>query len=122
MRNGFTHYGRALFGVYMKYIKGIDNFDIEGDTAITVGKFDGIHRGHSLLTKKLVGYAKKQGMKSVAITFDVSPRIRLSDPDAGSDKNIITANERAMLLEREGLDAILELEFTDELGNFYPID
>ncbi len=106
----------------MEYIKGIENVDIKGETAVTVGKFDGIHRGHSLLTKKLVGYAKKQDMKSVAITFDVSPRIRLFDPNDGLDKNIITADERAMLLEREGVDAILELEFTDELMSMEPED
>ena len=101
----------------MEYIKGIENYIDGMGTAVMVGKFDGIHRGHNLLTKKLVGYAKKHGLCSVAVTFDISPRIKING-DAG--KNIITSAERVMLLEREGVDTLLELEFTDELMSMEP--
>ena len=104
----------------MEYIKGIENYISEKPAVVMVGKFDGIHRGHSLLTKKLVGYAAKHDMTSVVVTFDVSPRIRLGGADV--EKNIITADERAMLLSREGVDVLLELFFTDELMSMEPED
>ncbi|MCR5098596.1 MAG: bifunctional riboflavin kinase/FAD synthetase [Lachnospiraceae bacterium] len=103
----------------MDYIKGIENYRSDRPSGIMVGKFDGIHRGHGLLTKKLTQHAKKKGLCSLAVTFDVSPRLRLKT-DGLTDKNIITADERAMLLEKEGVDAILELEFTDELMSMEP--
>ena len=103
----------------MDYIKGIENYRSDKPAGIMVGKFDGIHRGHGLLTKKLNGHARKNGLLSLAVTFDVSPRIRVKE-DELTDKNIITANERAMLLKKEGVDAILELEFNDELMAMEP--
>ena len=103
----------------MEYIKGIENYNLKEPTAVMVGKFDGIHRGHGLLTKKVTGFAKNNGLKSLAVTFDISPRIRLKEKDVPG-KNIITADERAMLLEKEGVDLLLELEFTDELMAMEP--
>ena len=103
----------------MDYIKGIENYNNDSPSAVMVGKFDGIHRGHGLLTKKLTGHAKKRGLTSLAITFDISPRLKLKTDDT-TDKNIITANERAMLFEKEGVEAVLELEFTDELMSMEP--
>ncbi len=105
----------------MKYIKGIEGFSQELPVAVMVGKFDGIHRGHGILTKKLVGYARKHDMTSMAVTFDISPRARLKSDDI-YDKNIITSEERAMLLEKEGVDVLLELEFSDELMAMEPED
>ena len=105
----------------MEYIKGIENFNSKEPTAVMVGKFDGIHRGHGLLTKKLTGYAKKNGIRSLAVTFDISPRFKVGGDDE-LEKNIITADERAMLLEKEGVDQLLELKFTDELMSMEPED
>ena len=103
----------------MEHISGIENINIEGFSAVTVGKFDGIHRGHGLLTKKLVGYAGKNDLSSVAVTFDISPRLKLNKEDE-IGQNIITASERAMLLGKEGVDFLLELEFTEALMTMEP--
>ena len=60
----------------MKIITSLVNETISENTAVTVGKFDGIHKGHELLTEKLRGQ-KEKGLASCVLTFDVSPRIRL---------------------------------------------
>ena len=41
----------------MQYIKGIDAFREEKRTAVTLGKFDGLHRGHQKLIEKIRSYA-----------------------------------------------------------------
>ena len=47
---------------------------IEGDTAVAIGKFDGLHIGHDLILKKLASF-KKQGIKTVLLSFDPSPDV-----------------------------------------------
>ncbi len=61
----------------MEYIKQNITFKIEEPTVLSLGKFDGLHRGHELL----MGYmAEKKkglpGLKAVVFTFDVPPRGR----------------------------------------------
>ena len=53
----------------MKIITGMDDCRFNIKTAVTVGKFDGLHMGHEKLLEKVVGL-KKFGYDSTVITFD----------------------------------------------------
>lgn len=97
----------------MIYVKGIEKFSWEGPTAITIGKFDGIHRGHELLVSKIHAQAIHE-MAAVMVTFDHSPRVILGK-EAKDDRNLVTAAERSMLLSKQGLDFLVELPFSDEI-------
>lgn len=44
----------------MQYIKGLDAFDGRNHTAVTLGKFDGLHRGHQKLLNRIMKYAQKE--------------------------------------------------------------
>lgn len=55
----------------MKYITGTRDFHLE-NTAVALGKFDGLHRGHQILIDKIKRY-KAQGLKAVMFTFDFHP-------------------------------------------------
>ena len=44
----------------MIILKGEDVFLVKEGTAVTIGKFDGIHRGHKRLIEDVLGYAKKK--------------------------------------------------------------
>ncbi|MCR4675239.1 MAG: bifunctional riboflavin kinase/FAD synthetase [Lachnospiraceae bacterium] len=92
---------------------------MDTDTSITIGKFDGIHRGHEFLAEKIVDDAKQNGRKSVVVTFDKSPRFSFDDKEE-EIKNLITNEERAMILENIGVDYILELSFTKEMMSMEP--
>lgn len=52
----------------MKYIKNTLDFHVEEPTVISLGKFDGIHRGHELLMEKLA-QKKEEGLKAAIFTF-----------------------------------------------------
>ena len=47
----------------MKIIKAIKDIDIEFDTVVTIGNFDGVHKGHQVLIEKTATYAKARGIK-----------------------------------------------------------
>jgi len=53
----------------LKIIHSISNFSSSSSTIVTIGTFDGIHVGHQKILKDLIDTAKKEGKKSVLLTF-----------------------------------------------------
>ncbi len=89
---------------------------ITEDTAITVGKFDGLHKGHELLTHKIL-QQEEIGLKSLVLTFDVSPRIYLKKD---TEKQLITNEERAEFLQKECISYLAQCPFQDEVMPLEP--
>ena len=59
----------------MKVLNGYSK--IRQNTVLTIGNFDGIHKGHQKIIKKVVELSKKNNLKSVVITFRPHPNIFL---------------------------------------------
>ena len=95
----------------MNYLTGKD-FRLTG-TAVTLGKFDGVHLGHRELLSE-VERGKAAGLKSVMFTFNISPRNLLSDADL---KQIDTNEERAALMSETGIDYLIDYPFTRETAD-----
>lgn len=95
----------------MEYIKDPD-FHLE-NTAVALGKFEGLHRGHQLLFDE-IKKQKKAGLKSVVFTFDMPPRSALSGDQ--SYQQIYTKEERRFLLEEMHIDILIEHPFTKEFA------
>ena len=90
------------------------------ETAVTIGKFDGVHLGHQALLASLVDVAEEHGIASVALTFDRHPDALLN-PD--SVKLPITGPRQKQFLIREtGVDALLTLTFDEALAALSPED
>ena len=75
----------------MHYIKGIENYHNENRTAITLGKFDGLHLGHQILIERVIEHQKNDGVDSVVFAFDMP-----------TDMRLLTSKEKAEKLAREG--------------------
>ena len=58
----------------MQIISGTTNFVCAGDTAVAIGKFDGIHRGHRKLLDQILK-AKEDGLLAAVFTFDPPPGV-----------------------------------------------
>jgi len=86
------------------------NFDAVR-SAVTIGSYDGVHLGHRAILAKLVKSAKKQGLRSVLITFEPHPRLILRREKKRPLKLITTLEEKKTLLAPLGLDVVLVLEF-----------
>ena len=96
----------------MQYIHNTVDFKIEEDTVITLGKFDGLHRGHELLMENLLNWREKYRYKAVVFTFDIPPRQQVN----GVDTRVLTTNEeKRAIFERSGVDYLIECPFTPEV-------
>ena len=96
----------------MKYIKNTLEFQIEEPTVITLGKFDGLHRGHELLMEALHEKCSMNGYKSVVFTFDMPPKQQTQ----GVFGQVITTNtEKHDIFEQAGIDYLIECPFTKDI-------
>lgn len=86
------------------------------NTAIALGKFDGIHVGHQLLIEGLQNERLK-GRQALVFTFGDSPMSVLS---GGSKKSIYTSEEKALYFNNLGVDVLLEYPFTMEFASMTP--
>ncbi len=82
---------------------------------ITIGMFDGVHRGHQLLIRSVREAAQKAGGESVILTFDPHPRILLSK-DSGNLRFLTSLEEKKGLLEEAGIGHLVVMPFTRELS------
>lgn len=95
----------------MYIIRGLKNVPphLRGG-AVTIGNFDGVHLGHQAVFATLRGLAARHDAPALAITFEPHPR-RLLRPDEPLAR-ITGVRGKARWMERNGLDAMLVLQFT----------
>lgn len=91
-----------------------------GRSVITIGVFDGVHRGHQQLIERAVARAKERELPSVLITFDPHPAevIRPGTHPA----RLTTLRRRAELVAEFGIDAFCVLPFTLALSQMEPVE
>jgi len=99
----------------MKVYHSIEDFPSEINTIITIGTFDGVHKGHKQVIKKLNNIAKKQGFESVVLTLYPHPRHVLY-PDDQQLKLLNTIDEKIEELKKSGLQHFVVHEFTKEFS------
>ena len=81
----------------MEYMKGIDGLYIQEETAVTLGKFDGVHRGHQKLLSRIL---EKKNLKSVMFTIN-----------GRKSGFVLTDEEKRFMLEKTGLSYLIDCPF-----------
>jgi riboflavin kinase/FMN adenylyltransferase len=89
-----------------------------GPSALTIGNFDGVHRGHRAILKRVVALARERGWKPSALTFHPHP-MSVVAPDR-APRLLTTAERRVLLMGEEGIEQVLILPFTQEIAHWPP--
>lgn len=92
--------------------------DVQLDTRsiITVGTFDGLHRGHQEIVRALKKEARARQGSTTVVTFDPHPQMVLQRPDKPPVQILTTTAEKIALLQRENVDRVLVIPFTLEFS------
>lgn len=95
----------------MRYEKDFGQLQLEEPVALSLGKFDGLHKGHEFLLRAVIE-KKKSHLAAAVFTFDIPPA-SLAD---GKASGLITTNqEKLRLFELLGVDYLIECPFTKEM-------
>jgi riboflavin kinase/FMN adenylyltransferase len=89
-----------------------------GPCAITIGNFDGVHKGHRQIMRRVRDIAEQNGWRSAVLTFDPHPS-KLVAPDR-APRLLTTAEQRARLILEQGIDEVLILPFTPDIAKLTP--
>jgi len=98
----------------MQIIDDLSQIHLDKDTILTIGAFDGVHRGHQYLIGQLLKKARHTHRLAGLITFHPHPNAVLSPRNP--TRYITTPGEKAALLERLGLDIVAILPFNQEIA------
>ena len=88
------------------------------DSAVSIGKFDGVHTGHRAVITELQAVAERENLAAVVVTFDRHPLALLSPQTCPS--TLVSAEQKLKLIAETGVDATLLLEFNHALSSLPP--
>jgi riboflavin kinase/FMN adenylyltransferase len=102
----------------MELVQGTGSLPVEGESAVTIGFYDGVHRGHQAVIGRAVAVARERGLRAVAVTFDRHPLETLSP--GKTPQLLTTLRRKAALIEGLGVDLLFVLEFTEAVSRWPP--
>lgn len=103
----------------LKVYRSLDEFPADfGPCVVTIGNFDGVHRGHRMILELAAATARKHGWRIATLTFDPHP-LQIVAPDR-APKVMTTIEQRRQLMEQLGVDAMVVLPFTEEFSKQSP--
>lgn len=99
----------------MKVVTNLKKYTLTTPLALSIGMFDGVHRGHQSIFSKLRTIADEKGLSTAAFTFWPHPR-KVFNPDDDL-KLLNTIEEKTYLIEKNGIDTLFLKEFDEAFRN-----
>jgi riboflavin kinase / FMN adenylyltransferase len=107
----------------MRVFRGIHHPDLAPACALTIGNFDGVHRGHQAMLALLINEARHRGLPSCVMTFEPHPRdffaLKAGTPEKAPAR-IATLRDKLQELERCGVDQVVLMRFDGRLAGQSP--
>ncbi len=100
----------------MEIIRNTTDFQLSSDTAVALGKFDGVHVGHRRLLEKILEQ-RGRGRKACVVTFDPAPAVLFGYSD---EKELSTAEEKRRLFAEMGVDILIEFPMNRDTAAIPP--
>ncbi|MCG8607595.1 bifunctional riboflavin kinase/FAD synthetase [bacterium] len=101
----------------MKVYRNLGSLKRNLNNVLTVGTFDGVHRGHQFILDELKTRATALGAQTTVVTFDPHPQLVLNSTDRPPLKVLTTTEEKVDLLTSLGIDQIVVIEFTKDFAS-----
>lgn len=109
------------YALNLKIYHSIEAFKPVKNGVITIGTFDGVHKGHQKIIKRLSEIARINNGEVVLLTFFPHPRMVLHPDDHGI-LLLNTLNEKTELLEKYGVQHLIVHQFTKEFSRLSSIE
>ncbi|MBP9149429.1 MAG: bifunctional riboflavin kinase/FAD synthetase [Rhodoferax sp.] len=109
----------------MKIFRGCKHPGLASACALTIGNFDGVHRGHQAMLSLLKGEAQQRGVPSCVLTFEPHPRdyfASVTQNPARAPARVGTLRDKLCDLAACGVDQTVVLPFTARLADLAPLD
>ncbi|MXZ02777.1 MAG: riboflavin biosynthesis protein RibF [Chloroflexi bacterium] len=87
--------------------------ELGSEACVTVGTFDGVHKGHQALLQRLVSVAQQNDARSVALSFSQPPRSVIEPTH--QTPHLYDPKTRAALIREQGIDVVQLIDFNDEI-------
>lgn len=101
----------------MQIFRGLSNFTSSIlPCSLTIGNFDGIHKGHRQIIQNTIDRAKQKGLKSAILTFCEHP-IKLFKPESYDHYLIHSLSQKLKFLQKFELDYLFILPFNNKIAN-----
>lgn len=104
----------------MQIYNSFEEIQRDDNTVLTLGAFDGVHRGHREVLGRLLDIAKESNMRHVVITLDPHPQVILPRPGKSPFKLLTSIKERLELFEDFGIEHVLIIPFSYEFSQTEP--
>ncbi len=105
----------SFFVFILTVYNNIKDFPEGLATVVSVGTFDGVHKGHQAILRQMTDIAKKNNLVSVVLTFDPHPRYAL-EKDHEKLRLLSTTEEKIAHLKNSGIDHTIVINFTPEFA------
>lgn len=102
----------------LKVYHNIFDIHVNNKTVVTLGTFDGVHKGHQAILDRLVNLSKLEGLDSLVLTFFPHPRLVVASEN--EVKLLNTIDERTELLEKKNINHFVIHPFDQEFANLTP--
>ena len=109
----------------MKVFRGLPNAQARRPCALTIGNFDGVHRGHRALLSRVTDAAQRLGVESAVMTFEPHPReyfAHLSGKETQAPHRVANLRDKLQALEAAGIDRVIVEHFNARFAAMSPED
>jgi riboflavin kinase/FMN adenylyltransferase len=109
----------------MKVFRGLPNAESRAPCALTVGNFDGVHRGHQALLARVRAAATKLGVEAAVMTFEPHPREFFMQQAGGLSKaptRVANLRDKLQSLENAHIDRVIVEHFNAHFASLSPQD
>ena len=107
----------------MKVFRGLPNDRARAPCALTIGNFDGVHRGHQALLAQVTASARRLGLEAAVMTFEPHPREYFAQRSGDLSKapaRIANLRDKLESLENAGVDRVIVEHFNEHFASMSP--